>query len=224
MVKSGACGHDNIHLLSLKRLPEVARYRLLEIYNRSWTEARFPSDWRMAQSIRIRKSSSKSGFTAQTDKVVKKMKSRPKIISALSGKSWGLSASDLRTLYKCYVRPGGLFAAGFWYPFLSGTSCSKLEVANNSAARIIAGLPSGSPSVPVCTEAGFPSIKFVAEVESALHFKKIASLPEEHHLHDITTTRSFRPRLKSRGESSLRDCWRSRSNFVISITPNGRHL
>ena len=59
---------------------------------------------------------------------------------------------------------------------------------------------------------------------SALHFKKVASLPEEHHLHDISTTRSFRPRLKSRGESSLRYCWSPISEATSSFQKHQQAL
>ena len=71
----------------------------------------------------------------------KKLSSRNNIIKALSGKNWGLRAADLRRLYKTYVRPGGASAMELMGPFIGETQFKSLERTNNTAERIITGLP-----------------------------------------------------------------------------------
>ena len=115
-------------------------------------------------------------------------------------KIMGLSASYLHKLCLRYIRPVGLYAAGMWYPFFFDTSSSKLETVNNSPASIIAGLSGGSFSIPACTEAGFPAIKIVAEVESD------------------NTNQKLQTQTKIEKLVGLRERWRSRSMFVTSKT------
>ena len=57
----------------------------------------------------------------------KQLNRRMSVLTALSGKNWGPSSNDLRSLYKTYDKPGGLYAAEAWAFFLS----FELENAGN---------------------------------------------------------------------------------------------
>ena len=160
-------------------------------------------------------------FNQQTEIAVKKLKNRTKIIQALAGKDWGLRACDLRQLYKSYVRPGGLYAAGSWGCFLADSHIRRLESCNYNAARTIIGAPSGSPAAPTCSEAELIPIEQVIQEEATLLFNKYTRFPESHFLHDLTKPVATRPRLKSRGESSFRKDWRQTASRRIAEIPRG---
>ena len=81
------------------------------------------------------------------------MDSHLNIMKALAGKNQGLKGGDLRSLYKSYVRPGGTCAMKVWGPFTSDAKFKSVEAANNTAGRIITGLPRGSPIPPLLVEA-----------------------------------------------------------------------
>ena len=125
--------------------------------------------------------------------------------------SWGLTAIDLTTLYKTYVRSGGTYASVVWFKFLADSWAEKLESANYQAARVITGIPRGPPIHPTCMEAGLPPIRVLAEHEGALLLHKIKSLQEDHHLRKIAAQHS-RPRLRSRGHTQFRPDWRSQGD------------
>ena len=93
---------------------------------------------------------SQLSFNAQAKKSADKLKKRTRILQALAGRNWGLTAIDLTTLYKNYARSGGTYASGVWFNFLADSWADKLESANYQAARVITGIPRGSPIHPTC--------------------------------------------------------------------------
>ena len=77
----------------------------------------------------------------------------------LAGRHWGISATDLKRLYRAYVRPGGLYAAEIWGTFTADFHIAHLKNCKNMAARSITRAPKGSPASQTRAEIGLKTMK-----------------------------------------------------------------
>ena len=130
-------------------------------------------------------------------KEAKKKLSSQNNIKELSGKNWGLREADLRRLYKTNVRPGGTYAMELCGPIASETQFKCLETTNNTAARIIKGLPRGSLTPQTFAESQLTTLQQECEDGAAKLYEHSLNRDRNHTLHQLASKAS-RPRLKSR--------------------------
>jgi hypothetical protein len=69
----------------------------------------------------------------------KKVRKRNNILKCLAGASWGQDCETMLMSYKAFCRPVLDYGAPIWAPVISGSSWSKLQVAQNEALRIATG-------------------------------------------------------------------------------------
>ena len=162
-------------------------------------------------------------FTDHASAAKKNLTRRIQILRALTGRDWGLKATDLRRLYRSYIRPGGAYAFEVWGMFLSAAQTEKLETCNNQAARVIVGAPRGSPSVQTCAEAELNSLTQDGEDKAAKLLDKCQKAPDDHPLKQVADKEVPR-RLRARGDARWRTDWRSRAMDRLSICKPGREI
>ena len=153
-------------------------------------------------------------FCAHAPEMATKIKTRVQLLQAPSGKDWGLISEDLAQLYCAYAKPGGLYNIDIWGPFLTRSNLQPIEVGNNRASRVITGTPTGTPSSATLTDARLGPIYQEIEDRATLLWDRYRRYPEEHHLHDLTRP-GPRPRLRSRGEQSYRQDWRTMARSLL---------
>ena len=78
-------------------------------------------------------------FRRHLELVKAKMKQRTNALRALSGKTWGSAASDLRTVYVGFIRSCAEYAAAGWMPGAAKSNLELVEVAQRDACRVITG-------------------------------------------------------------------------------------
>ena len=86
-----------------------------------------------------------------------------------------------------------------WEPFASETQFKCLETNNKTAARIITGLPRGSPTPQTLAEAQLTTLQQECEDGPAKLYEHCLNRDRNRPLHQLAFKAS-RPRLKSRGE------------------------
>ena len=138
----------------------------------------------------------------------KKLNNRTSALRALSGKNWDpTSTNDLKRVYNTYSRPGGLYSAEIWTPFLSHSNWETLETSNNRASRIITRTLSSTPSAVSKLDARTPSYKIPVKDNAAHLLESYRRFPEMCHLNQLCQ-QTIKPRLRSRGENNKRPDWR----------------
>ena len=91
-------------------------------------------------------------FEEQVGKVVKKMDTKMKVLSALAGKDSSWSRKELKTIYKVCVESAVWYAAAAWMPWLSTSRFNVLESAQQKALRIVYGLTNTAPKICMLEE------------------------------------------------------------------------
>ena len=125
-------------------------------------------------------------FGNHAQKARKKLHKRNQMIQALAGRDWGMSATDLKKLYRAYVRPGGLDEAEVWGAFTADSHIAHLETCNNMAARAITGAPKGSPAAQTRAEIALTTIRQEIEDSAAKLLIRCSQFPEDHHLRSLS--------------------------------------
>ena len=132
-----------------------------------------------------------------------------------------MSATDLKRLYRAYVRPGGLYAAEVWGAFTADSHIAHLETCNNMAARAITGAPKGSPAAQTRAEIALTTIRQEIEDSANKLLIRCSQFPEDHHLRALSHPGPCQ-RLKSRGEDNIRQDWRSTAPGRLATIEEGR--
>ena len=146
-------------------------------------------------------------FASHARKMEKKSNNRTSVLTALSERT-GAPLLTISGEYNTYARPGWLYAAEIWAPFLSDSNWKKLEVCNNRASRIITGATSSTPSTASKLHARTPLYKILVEDNAAFLLERYRRFPETHNLSQLCQ-QTVKPRLRSRGENTHRPDWRT---------------
>ena len=160
-------------------------------------------------------------FGNHAQKACKKLRKRNQILQALAGRDWGMSATDLESFYRDYIRPGGLYAAEVWGAFTADSHIAHLEFYNNMAARAITGAPKASPAAQTRAEIALTTIRQEIEDSAAKLLIRCSQFPEDRHLRALSQP-GPRQRLKSRGEDNTHQDWRSTARRRIATIEEGR--
>ena len=114
-------------------------------------------------------------------------KTRPRIaqLRKLTGRSWGLGETQLRTVANGYVRGALEYAAAAWLPAASDAHVELLERELRAAARAVTGCTASTPCHALMAEAGLPTAQSRRRVLAARMVGLAASLPPGDPLRDI---------------------------------------
>ena len=148
-------------------------------------------------------------FNGHIDILVKKVKTRLKIMQTLKGKTWGQNRSDLRIVYLTYIRSCIDYCCAAWAPSTSKTSLDKLETVQNSAARIITQCTKTTQTDALLTEANLLPLKDRMKELGAIAFEKSLRLPPENPRRKVAEMEGPPKRLK-------RGNWRDSSTKTIT--------
>ena len=88
-------------------------------------------------------------------------------LSRVSNSIYGITQSDLRTMYIAYVRSVLEYAAPVWYPCLSRSNLEKIQRIQNRALRIVLGIPRSTRIDALHFEASIPPIKIRFDIATA---------------------------------------------------------
>jgi ribonuclease HI len=152
-------------------------------------------------------------FTEHVLKVVEKVGKRNRILSSLSTKIWGWKKKKLAQVYHTMQKSVLDYAAPGWQPYLSETQMNKLEVAQNSALRIISGQYKSTPVEALRLETGVQSYRTTSKQLTAKAYEKALRLPADH------------PRAKILAESNhpphrtKKSSWRKEAQQIIAQLP-----
>ena len=116
-------------------------------------------------------------FKQHVDKIKARMKSRSTALQALSGKTWGASGSDLRTVYIAFIRSCAEYAAAGWMPGVADTNLEQLEVAQRHSCRIITGCLKATPTGALEREAD--------QMPFAVRRRQLAAVAVQRHVRDL---------------------------------------
>jgi ribonuclease HI len=139
-------------------------------------------------------------FTAHTDKVLEKVKSKSKMIAALANTEYGWDKSILRRIFLVYCRSAMDYAAIAYQGFLlrpdetnplrlqknergldkPSTNAKKLDTAQNACLRLITGQSKSTPLEALRRESNVPSY-YTVMIENCLKgYEKSLHLPISH--------------------------------------------
>ena len=98
-------------------------------------------------------------FQDHVQNVCERVVSRCKMLSCLSGKSWGWAKHNLVKIFTATQRSVLDYAAGAWHPWLSKCQFDKLETVQNKCLRIITGQYASTPVEALRAESGIPRLQ-----------------------------------------------------------------
>jgi hypothetical protein len=97
-------------------------------------------------------------FSEHVRRVVKKVRGRNRILSALAGTDWGYEKELLRTTYIAMFGSVIEYGSPAWMPWVTATDLKELEMVQREAARKITGALRSTQSYAVMAEADLPLI------------------------------------------------------------------
>ena len=116
-------------------------------------------------------------FRQHIDDLKTKMARRTNTMRALSGKSWGAAASDLRTVYTAFIRSCAEYAAAGWMPGTAPSNLEHLEIAQRRGCRVITGCLKSTPAAALEREAD--------QLPFSVRRRQLAAVAVQRHLRDI---------------------------------------
>jgi hypothetical protein len=148
-------------------------------------------------------------FRAHLKDVQKKMKSRLSVLRAISGKSWGCNAEDLRLVHQALVQSVADYCSATWSSFAAPSTVDLLEPVQNHAARIITGACRSSPTDLVLLEAGLLPLRVRGTTAAGALMEQALRLPESNPLAEVAHS-EVRQRLSSQRS------WRNKATEVTT--------
>lgn len=158
-------------------------------------------------------------FTEHALQSEKQLKARINILKALAGTTWGSDEDTLRQLYVSYARPGALYAAGIWFPFLANSNAQRLESANYSAARVITGAPAGTNAAATLREAEIPPLNLLCKRDAGQFLLHAKRFPARHPVGRLAIPPKVARRLKS-ARAGLRGNWYDCATAALDELPH----
>ena len=147
-------------------------------------------------------------FGPQARRVAADVSRGSRLLSAVSGREWGWHAPSLRRVYQALFLSKVRYGAAAWQPWLSDTSVSVLDRAQNRCLRAITGQYASTPVEALRLETGFPSIGCARRREAAVALERSLRLPSSS-LRAKVASVDVRHRLK------IRSSWRELAKEVV---------
>ena len=119
-------------------------------------------------------------FYKHVDVVVERVKSKLRMLAAVSNADWGWKKYDLKKIYTAHVRSIFDYAGCAWQPWLKQSHITRLERAQRRALRIITRQPKTSPTDCMRLEMDLPSIQSTIKSACMKAREKALRLPQDH--------------------------------------------
>ncbi|KAF0288249.1 Retrovirus-related Pol polyprotein from type-1 retrotransposable element R1 4 [Amphibalanus amphitrite] len=116
-------------------------------------------------------------FGAHCNELRKKVRPRTAHLRRMTGRRWGLTERQLRTVANGYVRGALEYAAGAWLPAASESHLTLVDRELRAAARVVTGCLASTPSHALMAEAGLPTAHMCRDIRAARQLALAASLP-----------------------------------------------
>ena len=160
---------------------------------------------------------SQLNFGRQVREVKTKLQRRLKILRCLTGRTWGCSSKNLKTFYKAYCEPVGLYCASSWLTQTCKTNQEKIDAESSKAARIITGCTSSSPTLATLKEADIQTLSEIAVIRSTILRESILRRGLVH-LAKSTCLVNVKPRIKVHGgQGQLLQSWREKAKSTADL-------
>jgi ribonuclease HI len=128
-------------------------------------------------------------FRDHVESVEQRMKKRMQPLRALSGRSFGAAASELRTMYLAYIRSVLDYCGGAYLPACADTTLKKLQVVQNQAARCITRCTKTTPADVLSREANLIPVKTRGEQLAAIALARAMTRSHDDPLRRVTQNR-----------------------------------
>jgi ribonuclease HI len=122
-------------------------------------------------------------FTAHTNAVIARVRSKQKILAVLGNSDWGWDKVTLRRIYIAHCRSSMDYAAIAYQPFLlrsNNSNAHNLDKAQNSCLRTITRQAKTSPLDAIRLESGVPSYFATMNFNCIKGYEKSWHLPSSH--------------------------------------------
>jgi hypothetical protein len=124
-------------------------------------------------------------FRPQAESIAKRMNSRCRILACLAGRDWGWRAHHLRRVYQAMSLSILKYCGPAWQPWLSNTSLSLLQRAQNRALRLITGQVLSTPVEALHLEANISSVQSTSRQDALIGWERTLRLPPNNPRVDI---------------------------------------
>ena len=151
-------------------------------------------------------------FSKHVSSLKAKFFPRLKALRCISASSWGPSKESLSVLYKSFLRPLLTYASPGWFPFLSATNITKLELLHRAASHTITGCLSSSPIPLLLSEASLPPLRVILTQFTLLSYERALRLPTSFPISGLARL-GVKPRL-------CRSSWRALASTHLLMLPS----
>ena len=118
-------------------------------------------------------------FRPHTQALQEKLHKRINVLKSLAGRTWGMEKEELRAVYITYISSSIDYCAAAYLPAMPKTILDKLQILQNSAARIITGCCRDTPVDLLNVEASLTPIQVKAEIKEACAYDKSLRQPTD---------------------------------------------
>ena len=118
-------------------------------------------------------------FKAHTKSLIKKLTKRLNVLRSLAGRDWGMSKEDLRTVFTTFISSAIEYCGTAYLPSMQKSVMNKLQVIQNTAARIITGCCRSTPIDLLNAEAGLTPITVKTDILAATAYDKSLRMPDD---------------------------------------------
>ena len=152
-------------------------------------------------------------FRPHVENLQAKLQKRMNVLRNLAGRSWGMGKEDLRAVYLTYISSAIEYCGAAYLPATPKTILNKLQVIQNTAARIITGCCRDSPTDLLNVEAELKPITVKSQISAACAYDRSMRLPEDNPSNEPAKSHTRR-RLKSQPS------WREMAKESLTMCDN----
>ena len=135
-------------------------------------------------------------FRSHFQALQKPLDKRLSVLRCLEGRNWGMKKEKLRAVYVAYTSSATDYCAAAYLPAMPTTILKKLQILQNSAARVITGCCRDTPVKLLNAEVNLTPITVIAQTKAACAYSKSLRLPTDNPASDPVKS-CVRRRLKS---------------------------